>query len=80
MHSVLRAACSRQGVACFECSQRQLQTWPGNIATLSNVKLCKAPECAIGFPAYARQKRLIEREGSGDGLWPSRSAYPELYR
>ncbi len=74
MYGVLRAACTRQGVACYECEHRQ--PYLRNMATLSNVKLCKAPERVT---TYSYHEELIERDGNYGGYWPSSSKYPELY-
>lgn len=74
MYKLLREACLRQGVPCHECEH--IHTFPGSprFATLSNMQLCKAPKRLIYLNTH---ERLIHSDG---GYWPSKAAYPELYR
>ena len=70
MYRDLRAACTRQGVACHVCEH------PDGIgvARLSNVKLCRAPATRSGAADGGHEHLVCMKE-----LWPSRAAYPQLY-
>ncbi len=74
MYRKLRAACLRQGVACHECQHTQWYSGSPRFATLSNMQLCKAPKC---LKLWEPHERLIHSDG---GYWPSKAAFPELYR
>ena len=58
MYIALRAACTRQGVACYECEHTERdkdEVYPKEgirVARLSNVRVCKAPESADTYGHY----------------------------
>ena len=74
MYRVLRAACRRQGVACHECEHPRGSLGGISIASLSDVKLCRKSESV-----YASEHRRLVHD-TDDYYWPSKAAYPELYR
>ena len=73
---VLHAACSRQGLACYHCVHAKAAEYAGDmeIASLSNVKLCKTLENETS--GIHHHEKLLHLHG----YWPDRGAYPELYR
>ena len=76
MYRGVRAACMRQGVACHECEHTFDIMPPGKLtlSRWSNVKLCTAPELVTEFGSHEHLIQMDER------YWPSRAAYPQLYR
>ena len=72
MYALLRAACMRQWVACYECAHSYSNH---QIARFSNLKLCREHGTAI--PSFSHE-RLISY--STNDFWPDSAVYPELYR
>ncbi len=78
VYKVLRAACMRQGVACYKCEQsKQSLGHPDGIkvVSLSNVKLCLARH----GKSCAYHEDLLPRLPAEE-IWPSPAIFPELYR
>ena len=77
VYEVLRAACTRQGVACHQCEHTRAVEYSGDkkFISLSNVKLCKTHEDGTSGTHHDHKKLLHLH-----GYWPDRGAYPELYR
>ena len=78
MSMELRAACMRQGVACHEC-EHPCWHWRApagsKFATLSNLKLCRAPERVTTHGDHEPFKHI----DPSSRVFPHRATYPELY-
>lgn len=75
MYRDLRAACVRQRLACHECEHTEFLFPDLRVASLSNVKLCRAPQ-QLDYD-HGNHEDFICTDKHG---WPSRDAFPELYR